>query len=498
MKAQRISIVGLVVLGLAVQSVVSAPNPSSDSINSDYSSSTHDTTRIQTDPVENCGEGRQDRFSTMPPEILKQMIRPMLTDEYISELMKTSNFLHNFVYNHLNKEYIMWQYVTILSKFDRITNDTLVDEEKSWLSSTWQQLLHQHLYGELFFKVGGYPLCPPRPLYDKAQLAISREKPVSENHQRYLEQNQNEPSFQPNAWWFVDPELLQTDTLATQIPLLALVDLADGHKIAEAIGVLTNGDTLHSVEKGMQDPARARISHLMMKNLDAGTSNTILPALSSNLDRTLSAIAIARLAVTNRFDDMETFMTAKSPPPTMNDEEAIRSFYNLNRLAIVLASMFQQESALNVFTRVYKVEASEDEIESNNQFLCNLAGNMNDFGLFDGAVFLKSYWACDGEANKFEAVESEADTFENGSSRSHIIDAVDELYFYMPKQLTLTNDKRMGVMVLISDFEPSEKARVSDLGPWAFHKEEMHILSSVVDPVILINLQSSQKTASVD
>ncbi|KAJ1991172.1 hypothetical protein H4R33_001458 [Dimargaris cristalligena] len=283
MKSQRVNLIGLVVLDLAAQLVISAPSLYSDATNSGNSSSTHDTTNNRSKFVKESVEGQQDRLSTLPPEILKQIIGPLVTDESIFELMEVSKFLRSFIFNHFEKEYILLE-----SDLDNYLN--VYDEELQWMDNSY----------------------------------------------------------------------------ADEFEIMPL-------------------------------------------------ANPII------------------------FRD---------------------------------------------FAR------------------CHLVSNIRKSGLLNAAEFLASKWNCK-VAPEVSPVELDAQP-ERGNIREWMDPDLIKTYYrilrgielHLPNLLTLTNDNQMGVMALVSEFEPSEKARVSDLGPWSTNKEKIRRVYSAMDPAIYNELTGPEARES--
>ncbi|RKP40053.1 hypothetical protein BJ085DRAFT_30556 [Dimargaris cristalligena] len=513
MKSQRVSLIGLVVLGLAAQLVISAPSLYSDATNSGNSSSTHDTTNNRSKFVKESVEGQQDRLSTLPPEILKQIVGPLVTDESIFELMEVSKFLRSFIFNHFEKEYILRLYATI-SSFSRckfIYHWAQGDREM--FSSAWLRVLRQHYYAE------SYKLSPINRIGNPASSDTRHTIPISKNHRNYLEHNQDDPILQPNAWWYVNPKKLQMRPLAYQFPLLALVDnLGDGQKVAEAIKLFTNQEAIFGLNSGLKGPEKTRIFNLAgIYAFKQGFPRT--KALHWDLRRSLAVIAMARLAVTGRFTDLADFMKEMAivyNNGTGNIDNKC-FYYYLNRMAIVLASMFQLESDLDNYLNVYDEELQwmdnsyADEFEIMplaNPIIfrdfarCHLVSNIRKSGLLNAAEFLASKWNCK-VAPEVSPVELDAQP-ERGNIREWMDPDLIKTYYrilrgielHLPNLLKLTNDNQMGVMALVSEFEPSEKARVSDLGPWSTNKEKIRRVYSAMDPAIYNELTGPEARES--
>ncbi|KAJ1973293.1 hypothetical protein H4R33_006984, partial [Dimargaris cristalligena] len=271
------------------------------------------------------------------------------------------------------------------------------------VSLSWQRLLRHHYDSSLL-----------QMIHDnwKETAIITRESPAHYGivdqsavyaYYQFLKTNQADPIMQLSAWRLVNPAHLSPQVLATQLPLLDLVDSqANGTLVLEVLRTLTGPMISTLVRHGWSASDLQRMNNLAIGGTATSAGESKWSHWFVALYSDIVAIIMARLGTTNRFDVLQAFILGLEQVMTTWPECINTSllFLGMIEFSIVLAAVARQTPALDALGDFYTTERAQklsDDLDTNQ---CILAKNMRDMGLPQGAEMLSHKWNCDQRADE--------------------------------------------------------------------------------------------------
>ncbi|KAJ1990017.1 hypothetical protein H4R33_001877 [Dimargaris cristalligena] len=343
----------------------------------------------------------------------------------------------------------------------------------------WWGLLYHQFAGSLFIYTNGDWGTEIKSLKDDAVehryfVELSRFRHLY----TFLKNNRQNPYFQKGVWGFVNPNEMLPSVLAHRLPLLTLVDVqSDGRGVLKLLGTLTNPVFVELAQREWamgQDPGSAgkhRRLRELMGQVPEPSDDQDPSQVFTRLFYNTAAIMMARLAMTQRFDNLKYFVenlghAADKRSRLIQDVDDIGIF---QRLAIVLAAVARQEKLLISLPDSHIIGSFNDEPTTALSVKCSLVGVMREIGLPRGAVFLNQVLGCAklGHSQLYQSL-----TWNLG----HCFKYID--------QLRLTDDgiPQMGIAVLLPEFRPHERNGLTNMDPWPHYQSLWDFDSHALNP----------------
>ncbi|KAJ1979604.1 hypothetical protein H4R33_005678 [Dimargaris cristalligena] len=326
----------------------------------------------------------------------------------------------------------------------------------------------------------------------------------------YVTNNQDNPLIQQGAWRVINPTNVLKLPLSNgevHLPLLALVDeWPAGSSVWEVVQVLLN-QGLSQMAILCQDSEKPLFDQALFNgSLEVFASSSDYFPIWMNVVfkdyfKNTLAIVMARLSTTGKLKDLQELMreevllpwiTEQGHSMRLDEYDSMDLYSQFNRLAIVLAAVAGNESALTQFTQAYTEELESDgRINSyqiliiKRRFVQEIRENM---GLPRSAEFLESSWKLSSEQQAENAPVGEVDNDNNaGDDDDYGFDDIVEEYIDIPivRQLHLTDDNQMGLMLPAFMLTKNTEAELPDLGTWPYWEYDIDFFKAVIEPGFL-------------